>query len=830
MPTITRAQELAPFLSDVIAAPDPIAALELRGQRLSPGLRGRVTSNAARFQVPAARLRRWKELAQQRQPARVVVRGSSAPSAPPAPAAVGTRVLALAAGDYDVIAGVGLDVVDQALAGLWQTWAIPQQIDLPAQLEGEDPFDPETVLELLRTHFDGIPDGTDVRVGRLHFTAPPTSEPVPGRPRLRLAMPFTLDVERPVGVRLPRRFEVVTTLEGTLHATVEIATPLLGTPGQSDFQLAITVQLPSEIEPGEELVIEVDPSSEVQPSEPLEGFAEVLRRIVTDALESDGGPQIGPGELAGWTVSPLIRLPFGQGDQPDPSIIIQDVDARAVQSGDRGAIMVGIRSTSPGAGDPGARLTDPFAAAEANGGNFYLRVHEDLVRHVAQRALDAGELERLARAQVHDAVRIDRIAEVSFRPGEVRVRIAGRVEDACPLGADLHFESTQIIKFDIVDGELVVELDDELDLLDWDNIWCVLGTVLTLGLTFVMPAIMGVATLGWLWGLLVGLAGGSLLTWLAFADLPAGELAWEAFTSLFEDGGEDEPTVISLRRPIPRTELLTEPSITGYALDDVSLGTYGRLALVPDNVDTFVYVRFLERTGPLGLLRRPVEGMDVALRDQDVPRPQGDDAIVPEEKSEVVFANQKRIVTRTVRFEAPSRDDHLATARTDSRGVAAFLLTPNEVRTDAGVVVTTTVTEILDVREGPELLDGGSPPRGEPAGIQVREQRRRLLEKPDVYFTARLPSGSFVDTRSLASGLVMNLGSRRIGTASEPLTFVVGRAAGSEVLDPSISRPPREPSRPELPSRPEPTERVLVHRDDVDRPIRRRPGRGRVPG
>jgi hypothetical protein len=507
--------------------------------------------------------------------------------------------------------------------------------------------------------------------------------------------------------------------------------------------------------------------------------------------------------------------------------VIHDVDARAVASGEHGAIMVGVRSSLPGAGNPDARLLDPFGVPEANGGNFFLRVHEDLVRLVAQRALDSGEIERIAREEVHDAVRIDSIRDVSFRPGQIRVRIAGRVKDACPFGADLHFEVTQIIDFDIVDGELVIELDDELDLLDWDNLWCVLGTALTLGLTFAMPVIAGVVTLGWLWGLLAGLAGGSLLTVLVFADLPAGELAWEAFTSLFEAGGESEPTIIPLRRPIPRTELLPDPSIAGYALDDVSLGTYARLTLVPDDVDTFVYVRFLERTGPLGRLRRPVTGMDVELVDQDVPPPPGDDAVIPELGTEVVFANRKRVVTRTVAFEPPTRDDLLATARTDSRGVASFMLTPSEVRTDAGIVVTTTITERLDVREQPVH---GEPPVDGPAGVEIREQRRRLLERPDVYFRARLPSGARIDTRNLASGLVLNLGSRRIGTPSDPLTFVVGRPPGSEVFDPTIAgggsrdeggdRPTRGPVGPMPPV----IVRGTIHaeRDDMDRPFRRR--------
>ena len=145
--------------------------------------------------------------------------------------------------------------------------------------------------------------------------------------------------------------------------------------------------------------------------------------------------------------------------------------------------------------------------------------------------------------------------------------------------------------------------------------------------------------------------------------------------------------------------------------------------------------------------------------------------MIPLEESRVEFANEKRIVVRSVSFEAPQNDDPLSEAVTDSRGVAAFRLSPADVTTDAGTIVTTTTTDRLDER-------------GDSTGREAHATRRALSEKPDVYFLASLSERQLVDTRMLASGLVMNLASRRLGSASSPLTFVVGAPTGGTVYVP----------------------------------------------
>ena len=62
---------------------------------------------------------------------------------------------------------------------------------------------------------------------------------------------------------------------------------------------------------------------------------------------------------------------------------------------------------------------------------------------------------------------------------------------------------------------------------------------------------------------------------------------------------------------------------------------------------------------------------------------------------------------------------------------------------------------------------------GEPT---TRITRRALAENlPDVYFRGTPPDGPVFDTRLFDNGLVINLRSRRIGTAAAPLVFLTGK-------------------------------------------------------
>ena len=139
---------------------------------------------------------------------------------------------------------------------------------------------------------------------------------------------------------------------------------------------------------------------------------------------------------------------------------------------------------------------------------------------------------------------------------------------------------------------------------------------------------------------------------------------------------------------------------------------------------------------------------------QDVPPPTGDDAFVMESSDR--FVGAKIIKTVEVVFQPSASDDLLATTTTDSKGRANFVLSPSDIRTTSGTIVTTEVTTRIDTFE-----------------TQASQSTRANIEaKPDIYFRIVLPNGRAFDTRGQELGLVLNLSSKRLGSPDEPLRFL----------------------------------------------------------
>jgi hypothetical protein len=93
------------------------------------------------------------------------------------------------------------------------------------------------------------------------------------------------------------------------------------------------------------------------------------------------------------------------------------------------------------------------------------------------------------------------------------------------------------------------------------------------------------------------------------------------------------------------------------------------------------------------------------------------------------------------------------------------VLTPADLRNTAGEVETIVETQVT-------RRTATSAAVGEPT---TRITRRGLPENlPDVYFRVTPPDGPAFDTRQFDNGLVINLRSRRIGTAAAPLVFLTG--------------------------------------------------------
>lgn len=170
----------------------------------------------------------------------------------------------------------------------------------------------------------------------------------------------------------------------------------------------------------------------------------------------------------------------------------------------------------------------------------------------------------------------------------------------------------------------------------------------------------------------------------------------------------------------------------------------------------------------------PINDAVVQLMDQDVPPPAGDDAEPPaysrirrqHSESTGPGYTTDTTTTTTVRFLAPTADQQLARReKTDDQGRVQFVLTPADLRNSAGEVETIVETQVT-------RRTATSAAVGEPT---TRVTRRGLPENlPDVYFRVTPPDGPWFDTRQFDNGLVINLRSRRIGTAAAPLVFLIG--------------------------------------------------------
>lgn len=746
MAQIETTHDLARVAGEMAIGADPVAELEHRGHTLSPALKEQIAAarRAAAALSPAERQRR-ERMAKAFGPTRLTMQP------------LDFKPKDLPAGDYDIVAGIGLQIVDEALAGLYDTLVVPHEIAVPDLLSDQELNN--LVVNVLRGVFDGIPDGSDITVGTFHITAPPTTLPVPGTNGLVLRVPFGLDIDRVSGSSRQK----VTSLVGAVSVGVRVATDTRLASTDGNYQLVVTIEPPPEGSSADDrLDIEIDPSSALQPrpGSQLHSLATVLGLIVDREL-AKAEPK--------WVVSGIIDLPFGKNN----ALVLQGVDVRTVDTAKGGAIVIGVRAGGPPTpGDP-SRLTNPFGSRDAN---FYVRLHEALVQKILKIALDTGELTKIAKEQNPDAVITS--ADVSFAENLIQLILKGKIVDACPINKDLHFTATRSIHFDVQGGTIILRQDNSLTPDETDKIICIITTLaagLILGISF------GIFTAGLGAGLALSIGVGALTGLMEIISIPFTKIAYDALTS---SGGGPDFNYFPLNQPIPGTELLPRAHLVASLPSEGTLETFAQVDLVPDHINTYVYAAFLERKGLLGRQVHPLAHTQVQLMDQDAPRPTGDDAPIPKEGHRIVFHNRKRFVTEETKFEPPIHDQLLSTAQTDDRGLIRVMLTPTERTTTAGTKVVTTTTEKLDVEESPgSHIHGGpggiggepgpvGPPVNDRPGIDVVTHHSPIIErKPDVYFRVKLPDGRTGDTRRQSSGLTINLGAGRLGTPESPLTF-----------------------------------------------------------
>jgi hypothetical protein len=541
---------------------------------------------------------------------------------------------------------------------------------------------------------------------------------VPNTNRIRVAFPFSVDVAggTPPGV---------VKLKGTLSFNIVVDAHV----NLDKINLSVA---PTDPPPSEgALKIVIAPDSQIQPKTQsfLHSVEVFLGLVVVRFLKP---------ELISETLSALITIPSFSKAQ----LLVRQIDVRAQTRGAGGVVVVGARigGLQPDPGDP-TRLTEPFGT---HGGNVFLRIHQELVREALRKAKDSGELERLAREQ-EDAARIDS-ADAEFSASEIKIIVKGHMVDACGFNLDAPFVATMSFKFTFDANKITISRDVSVAP-DWDNA----GTYLCILASLVEGALVGVLTGIFLGSVVMGIVVGVLDV---FGRLPLGQKVFEAVKNKIFGGGTGSPledVVVDLNDPIPGTERLPQVAISDMQVTATTQQIWSNISLVQDNLNTHVYVRFLETTPFFPRTSAPASGKSVQMFDQDKPRPAGDDSSPPPDSENEVITG-KFIITETVQFIPPFMDQPLGKATTGFEGIAHFVL--SHVSSTAGLVVTTKTTE--DIRSHEEKTTSKSEP--------IFEAR------PDLYFTLTA-NGALVDTRKLPGGLLLNASAGHVGTADNPITF-----------------------------------------------------------
>jgi len=698
MPTIQKSEDLAALLGQVIQTENPIEALKQQGFTFSADLQKQLEAAKPSKALSPEERARWVQRAKEIGPVNF---------------AVGTIPLAargLPAGEYDFIFGLRLGVVNQVLAALYTGFTWPHKVE------------PESAgklfpLDKLKAFAEGIPDGENIQVGALHFTEPPTVTPLAGTESMILRQTFSLDIIDQVIFPHQR----VTSLDGVLTYGVQVKAVI-----KNDLLRFVFDGVAAGAGTPEAVHIIVAPGSPLQPRSPqaLANLEEAVNLNWAFGVVLLGKIQ------ESYSISPQVRLPVGSG----VTIRVQGVNVRSVETESEGALVVGVLlgptdTPDEGAGDPN-RLINPFTTPSSN---VYARVHEELLRKVVHQALDSGELQRQA-SKERDDLRIDG-ADIELKTNEIRLILKAHLVDACSFNKDLGFTATKTYRYSVFSGEITVTETQDVNLDDSDVFWCtVLGAleVLIAGVAF--PIIGAVL---------------DLIVQIVHYIRPV------------PSGGDNDPLrlngVFSRDLPVPGTEVLPQAGTLQSRVEELFMEANGVASLIPDNINTYVYAAFQMRIGPdpFSSAILPIQNVKVELIDQDVPRPVGDDTVIPP-STEKTKIGPKIIRTVTSNFEPVTHDQILAQGTTDNSGQVRFIIQPSQLRTVAGTLVTITTVEDTQT--------------GEVTSSRVTHQIIRESH-PDVFFQVTLRDGQKFDTRGMTGGFTLNLVSKRIGSPGAPVVL-----------------------------------------------------------
>jgi hypothetical protein len=621
--------------------------------------------------------------------------------------------LRLPPGEYDLRVALRIELVNQTIAGVYQTHTIPHRLPLiPFVLA------PIFHLDALRTVMTGIPDL--VRGGDLQLTAAPSVEVVDFVEHLVIAAPIRIDFIREIeGLPFPR---VVSHLSGTLRIPVPIEIEVL-TAEENDGVEGIRVAFPLGSSPVP-LRLVIDPDSPVQAI--LPGADEFFREHDMD-LRSGLNQYVG-----GMLASPVIAIPGLDGI----SLKLQRGDVRAFNHTVIIGLLLGVGDDpeEPGTGDP---TTLAGSSLESDGPNIRAIAHATIVDKLMRSALRSGRLQALAThaaSAFQPGVSADATdAWGSIDEDGIKVRIALSITGFC--AATLNVVYAIDLKPTVQNGQVVISRKEEYQGIGaWEILVCFLSGIASFGLGLVVPLLRG------LW-------------WLD--DSRGGILDW--VLNGFPSSEDPAPFVVSAlletTRPVPRTELRAQVQVTKVTLEREKMTSEGTAALLRDTLNAYVYAVFHQSSSdPLYPGSWPIQNAKIHLVDLDW------EGLGDEVPTVPGYEIGNTIVTTRILalFPPETSAQSIATSTTNFEGRVRFALSPQLMLTRWG---TARMQRTFTNRETGTATT--TPPFFGPIDELA----------PDLYFVVERFDGTRVQTGLLAVDVRPG---QRVGTADEPLRFDFG--------------------------------------------------------
>ena len=303
---------------------------------------------------------------------------------------------------------------------------------------------------------------------------------------------------------------------------------------------------------------------------------------------------------------------------------------------------------------------------------------------------------------------------VRFEEGFIRTKLRCSYRDVCALRTDFAFDAYVNLTPEAIDNQIRLRSDGiDINLDNTDTVWCLLTSVLTGPLGFILINIGSV--------------------WAAVSST-----SFNKKTPGFWQGDR-----------LPNTDVFPRIDLTSVGRPSTGvLNAFGNWYLAPDLVSTFVVSQVLQLDEPSGEVRI-VEGAQVELLELGLPAPQGDDYVIPPDFTGERTEDDGTVTRVQGSYRQTYSDQAVASGTTERHGLTHFAAALDDI---GGV------RDITETRYSP----GGG-------GFTTRRQEMIGGDAPDLGVTVRLSDGY---EPILRRQIALNLGERRLGSVQEPVRLV----------------------------------------------------------